>query len=68
MQLHESAVRIRFITRLGVYVLAFAGSLALVADSPSSQSIDDHRLINAKNTPNEWLTYGGNYVKTAIAH
>lgn len=51
-----------FIIRQSLYLLAFAGSLALVVDRPG-QSIDDRRLINAKNTPSEWLTYGGNYAE-----
>ncbi len=42
--------------------LCLLACLALIADRPG-QPISDLRLMNAKATPGEWLTYGGNYAE-----
>ncbi len=36
-------------------------------DDKNSGHIDDSRLVHADDTPEEWLTYGGNYAETRFS-
>ncbi|SKC15814.1 PQQ-dependent dehydrogenase, methanol/ethanol family [Dyadobacter psychrophilus] len=63
MEIRETAVRILLLIRKTFFLLPYLCTLALIADSPPDHFIDDRRLINAKKTPHEWITYGGNYTE-----
>ena len=48
-------------TRLIRFVFLCALALTGLTGSPSSAQVSYQRIVNAGSTPNDWLTYNGNY-------
>lgn len=57
--INSTKLKINIITLLSILIIVMFSSCS--NQSENSTEIDDERLLNADDTPSEWLSYGRNY-------